>query len=129
MAEPTKGGHFQVRWAAPEDRPDVDDNADTCIVDLPIIFRRDSPFNTHSYGHMLRDNFYHIVTIPKMLGLSAETFAWVTWPREIPPRSQTRRPTHVMSKISSLVSAHDARQWHDVEVDCQTANNVLGPGA
>lgn len=117
---------FEVVWS-PGPRPDHADASDTCTVQLPLHLRREDPDGTLSIGHLLRDNLYHLISIPKQLGLLADTFAWVTWPRQHGLRAT--KALHIITKTSPLLSAHTSRRWHELEAGCRSNENVLGPGA
>lgn len=118
-----ENGDFTVEWsAAPVPRP-----SDTCTVNLPIFLRQESPLGTYSYGHMLRDNFYHLIEIPKAFGETVTSFAWVTWPRLRGNNARMRMP--VMTKINTLLSPHHTRRWFELEADCRENGNTVGPGA
>ena len=85
------------------------------------------PLGTGSYGHMLRDNIYHLVVIPKRFGMSAASFAWVTWPRSRGHRARSK--IQLLQRLSPLLSVHTARRWHELENGCRNGGNELGPGA
>ena len=121
-----ENGDFAVEWSSGTP-PDHSDASDTCVVELPILLRQESPLGTYSYGHMLRDNYYHLIQIPKAFDLNIASFAWVTWPRERGNNAFTAMP--VLAKINSLLSPHRTRRWFELESDCGEKGNTVGPGA
>jgi len=117
---------FDVVWSS-ADPPDSQDTSDTCTVQLPLHLRREDPEGTVSIGHLLRDNLFHLVTIPPRFGLLADSFAWVTWPRS--EGKKAHATLKILTKTSPLLSAHTSRRWHELERSCQRSRNELGPGA
>lgn len=116
---------FTVKWskAAPPDAG----GANTCTVEMPIHLRREGPVGTHSFGHMMRDNYYHLTAVPRRFGVGAHTFSWVTWPRKKGKNAQARIP--IMERVNKLLSPHPSMRWFEVERACRNGDNTLGPGA
>lgn len=88
--------------------------------------RQEAPVGTYSYGHMLRDNFYFLISIPRRFGLTASALAWVTYPRDEGNNAKWRLP--ILNKINALLSPYQDRRWFEVERSCREDANPLGAG-
>ena len=96
--------------------------SETCRVSIPVHLRQEWPIGTKSIGHLLRDNYQQLVTVPMQFGLTAASFSWVSWPRTIGPRATEL--THVQQAYSSWLSAHPPFKWQGLVDAC--ASGRLG---
>lgn len=99
--------------------------AQTCRVSVPVHLRQEYRIGTASIGHLLRDNYQALVTIPMQFGLTAASFSWVSWPRTKGQR--TRELTHVQEKYNSWISMHPPYKWPGLVEACEAG--ALGAGA
>ena len=125
LKEAKEIGGWDIVWA-PGPPPDEPERSKTCTVAVPMHLRQEEPVGTYSYGHMLRDNFYFLVTIPRRFATSASAFAWVTYPRTEGNNAKWRLP--ILNKINALLSPHQDRRWFEVEKSCREEANPLGAG-
>lgn len=109
----TSTREFSVRWSA-EVPPAPQE---TCTVSVPVHLRQEYPIGTQSLGHLLRDNFHPLVTIPLQFGLSAAHFSWAAWPRTRGNRHG--KLSHVQEKYTSWISMHRTYLWPQLVAACR----------
>ena len=65
---------FWVQWHPDEEPPPVNESH---IVEQPTLLM--SPYNLHSFGHLVLDNFQPLTEMARIFGYCSEQFSWLIW--------------------------------------------------
>lgn len=84
--------------------------SNTCEINFPVHLR--ASYKSHSFGHVLRDNYYGLTAVPRHYGESSGDYAWVTWPRR--DNGNSFKMAQVVHKYSSWLGNPGEMTWPEL---------------